>query len=112
MISLQTRTILTAILTLLASSVCSAQQLRSIEHREKILVAKTFKNSRGETLLYRLFIPQNYDSRKKYPMVLYLHGGGGRGTDNIKQIDGGNGYLIDFFTGNDVTLPKNRTIEK
>jgi predicted peptidase len=98
---LRTRTILTAVLTLLISSACSAQQLRTIEQREKILAAKVFKNERGETLLYRLFIPQNYDPKKKYPLVLYLHGGGGRGTDNLKQIDGGNGYLIDFFTGSE-----------
>lgn len=76
----------------------SPQQLRTIEQREKILTPKTFKNSRGETLPYRLFIPSHYDHRKKYPLVLYLHGGGGRGNDNQKQIDGGNGYLIDLFT--------------
>ena len=25
---------------------------------------------------YRLFIPDNYDPAKKYPMVLFLHGAG------------------------------------
>jgi predicted peptidase len=39
---------------------------------------------------YRLFIPQSYDRNKKYPLVLWLHGGAGRGDDNIKQIAGGN----------------------
>ena len=68
------------------------------QQREKILVPKAFKNAKGETLLYRLFVPQNYDRQKRYPLVLYLHGGGGRGNDNLKQIEGGNGYLIDFFT--------------
>jgi len=84
------------VLTLL--SVFSPQQLRTLEQREKILAPKVFKSSRGETLPYRLFIPRHYDQKKKYPLVLYLHGGGGRGNDNLKQIDGGNGYLIDFFT--------------
>lgn len=70
------------------------------QEREKILAAKTFKNATGESLPYRLFIPANYDQKKKYPLVLYLHGGGGRGADNRKQIDGGNGFLIDLFTGN------------
>jgi len=73
--------------------------LRTIEQREKILAPKVFKNSHGETLLYRLFTPLRYDQKKNYPLVVYLHGGGGRGTDNRQQIDGGNGYLIDFFTG-------------
>jgi len=92
---------LAAILLLFAASACSAQTLRTVEQREKIFAAKTFRNARGETLLYRLFTPQNYDPKQKYPLVLYLHGGGGRGTDNLKQIDGGNGYLIDLFTSNE-----------
>lgn len=86
-------------LALFLSTACNAQQLRTPGEREKILAAKVFKSSRNETLLYRLFVPQNYDAKKKYPLVLYLHGGGGRGQDNLKQIDGGNGYLIDLFTG-------------
>ena len=80
------------ILALAATSVCAGQQ------REKILAAKIFKKAKEETLLYRLYVPRNYDRKKKYPLVVYLHGGGGRGSDNLKQIEGGNGYLIDFFT--------------
>jgi predicted peptidase len=83
---------LTVLLVALASSAAAGSQ------REEILQARTFRNSKGETLLYRLFVPENYDRSKKYPLVLYLHGGGGRGNDNRKQIEGGNGYLIDLFT--------------
>jgi predicted peptidase len=68
------------------------------QERERILSPHVFKNAKGETLPYRLFVPQNYDRKKKYPLVVYLHGGGGVGDDNLKQIQGGNGYLIDFFT--------------
>lgn len=68
------------------------------QEREKILSPHIFKNAKNETLPYRLFVPQNYDRKKKYPLVVYLHGGGGVGDDNLKQIQGGNGYLIDFFT--------------
>ena len=87
--------------SLLCSIVCGAQQLRTLEQREKILSPRIFKNSNGEKLLYRLFIPQNYAPKTKYPLVVYLHGGAGSGNDNRKQIDGGNGYLIDLFTGNE-----------
>lgn len=80
------------IVILMASCVCLGQE------REKILAAKAYKNAKSETLLYRLFVPKNYDRKRKYPLVVYLHGGGGRGNDNLKQIEGGNGYLIDFFT--------------
>jgi len=68
------------------------------QEREKILSPHTFRNAKNETLPYRLFVPQNYDRKKKYPLVVYLHGGGGVGDDNLKQIKGGNGSLIDFFT--------------
>ena len=66
--------------------------------REKTLSAHIFKNARNETLPYRLFVPQKYDRKKRYPLVVYLHGGGGVGNDNLKQISGGNASLIDFFT--------------
>jgi len=80
------------LLVLLAPTISWGQE------REKILSPHVFKNAKGETLPYRLFVPQNYDPKKKYPLVVYLHGGGGVGDDNLKQIQGGNGYLIDFFT--------------
>jgi len=58
--------------------------------RESAFLAKTYQNSRGETMPYRLFVPEGYNKRKKYPLVLWLHGGAGRGNDNLKQISGGN----------------------
>ena len=68
------------------------------QEREKILSPHVFRNAKNEILPYRLFVPQNYDRKKKYPLVVYLHGSGGVGDDNLKQIQGGNAYLIDFFT--------------
>ena len=83
---------LSFLLALLVPTISWAQE------RERTLSPHTFRNAQGETLPYRLFVPQNYDRKKKYPLVVYLHGGGGVGDDNLKQIQGGNGYLIDFFT--------------
>jgi predicted peptidase len=37
---------------------------------------------------YRLFVPKGYDSRTPYPLVLWLHGAGGSGVDNMRQISG------------------------
>jgi dienelactone hydrolase len=37
-------------------------------------------------LPYRLFVPENYDSTKLYPVVLALHGWGECGSDNNLQI--------------------------
>jgi len=52
--------------------------------------ARVFANARGETLPYRLFVPADHESGKKYPLVLWLHGGGGRGSDNRRQLAEGN----------------------
>ena len=41
-------------------------------------------NGRG----YRVYVPANHDSNKKMPVMLYLHGSGSRGHDNIAQVDG------------------------
>jgi predicted peptidase len=35
---------------------------------------------------YRLFVPPGYDRTKEYPLIVWLHGGGGTGTDNLAQI--------------------------
>ena len=37
---------------------------------------------------YRLFVPPNYDSTRSYPLILWLHGSGSLGNDNVKQISG------------------------
>lgn len=40
----------------------------------------------GDTLPYRLLLPENYDATKKYPLILFLHGRGESGNDNEKQL--------------------------
>ena len=49
----------------------------------------TFKGEKG-TLPYRLLKPAGYDSKddnkKEYPLVIFLHGAGERGTDNKAQL--------------------------
>ncbi len=53
-------------------------------------LAKAYHSPGGETMQYRLFVPPGYDPAKKYPIVLWLHGAAGRGSDNILQLSGGN----------------------
>jgi len=38
-------------------------------------------------LPFRLYIPPSYDGRVSFPLVLYLHSSGGRGTDNKTQLE-------------------------
>jgi predicted peptidase len=44
--------------------------------------ARLFKSKSGLTMPYRILKPSNYDPKKRYPMVLCLHGAGGRGIEN------------------------------
>ncbi len=44
---------------------------------------------------YRLMKPLGFDSDKRYPVIVSLHGGGGRGTDNRKQLRGWNKPLAE-----------------
>lgn len=44
---------------------------------------------------YRIMKPINYKSLKKYPVIVSLHGGGGRGTDNLKQLRNWNAILAE-----------------
>ena len=44
---------------------------------------------------YRLMKPMGFDSNKRYPVIVSLHGGGGRGADNRKQLRDWNKILAD-----------------
>ncbi len=48
--------------------------------------AKTFTGVGGRTLPYRMLKPEKIEPGKSYPLVLFLHGAGERGTDNSKQL--------------------------
>ena len=43
----------------------------------------------GHTLVYRILWPEKMKKGEKYPIVLFMHGLGKRGTDNEQQLDRG-----------------------
>ena len=49
---------------------------------------KTYTNAKKDQLPYRLLSPEKFDPKQTYPLVVYLHGSGSRGTDNEKQLGG------------------------
>jgi len=49
-------------------------------------VARVYKDQSQQAMPYRVFIPKGYDQSQKYPLVLWLHGAGSVGRDNLKQI--------------------------
>lgn len=54
---------------------------------EAMFLKRTFTStSPAVTIAYRLYKPANYDSTRKYPVVMTLHGVGERGSDNSIQL--------------------------
>ena len=71
--------LLTIVFSLLASGSAKSQEMYE---------ARVYTNDKGEKLNYRLMQPAGYDAKAdaKYPLVLFLHGAGERGSDNAKQL--------------------------
>jgi predicted peptidase len=51
-----------------------------------IFEKKVHTDAKKNKLPYRLLLPDNYDAKQTYPLILFLHGSGERGTDNDKQL--------------------------
>ena len=43
---------------------------------------------------YRVFVPKGWTKKKKWPVILFLHGAGERGNDNLAQTKVGLGPAI------------------
>jgi len=54
---------------------------------------------------YRLFIPDGYNANTSYPLVLFLHGAGERGTDNNAPLNGSQGAKLWAETANQASYP-------
>ena len=60
-------------------------------------------HSAGDSLQYRIQYPLNYDETKEYPLILFLHGAGERGSDNTSQLT--HGAKVFATTGNRNAFP-------
>src|SRR5438552_4669512 len=77
------------VLLILAALAAAAPQTRGQAVTQNIIddfVPRVYRKASGDAMPYRLFIPHGYDDQKQYPLVMWLHGAGGAGTDNIAQI--------------------------
>ncbi|MGC4075163.1 MAG: alpha/beta hydrolase-fold protein [Nibricoccus sp.] len=55
---------------------------------------RTYTDASGSTP-YRIFTPRNYHPAARYPLVMFLHGSGERGTNNTSQLNNNaNGALV------------------
>lgn len=59
-----------------------------------------YDNKKGDTLIYRLLNP-DYDTIRKYPLVIFLHGSGERGNDNEAQLKWG---VMNFATDQSMAM--------
>ena len=54
--------------------------------QDKSLFTKEQFIKGGDTLQYRMLLPENFDPTKEYPVLFFLHGAGERGSDNEAQL--------------------------
>ena len=87
-----------ALLALFPASLMNAQDATqpTIPGADKF-EAREFTGKNGKVLKYRLLKPIDFDAKadppQKYPLVLFLHGAGERGDDNVRQlIHGGRNF--------------------
>ena len=66
--------------------------------------ARTYSDGFG-AMAYRLFVPANYNPAISYPLVMFLHGAGERGSDNRIQITAHTAALAFTFNENQAKQP-------
>ncbi|MFV0606557.1 MAG: prolyl oligopeptidase family serine peptidase [Niabella sp.] len=65
----------------------------------------------GDTLPYRILLPENFNPSKKYPLVVFLHGRGESGNENERQLTHGAALFLNEKNRKDfpaiVVFPQN-----
>lgn len=75
--------------------------LSALQAQDFTSYQKKYFYSGKDTMPYRLLLPENFNPKKAYPLVLFLHGSGERGNDNEKQlVHGANVFLKDSVRKN------------
>ncbi|MDH6356735.1 alpha/beta hydrolase-fold protein [Parabacteroides sp. PF5-9] len=82
-----------AIRHLLLLCVCLLVSAQAFAGDKTSFLKKQFTTANGYKLNYRVLYPENYDPGKKYPVLLFLHGAGERGSDNEAQLVHGGDML-------------------
>ncbi len=68
------------LLVLLALEVGAVKDYQEVEHQHHA------KDGTMQTVKYRLLKPEKIEAGKEYPVVLFFHGAGERGNDNVNQL--------------------------
>ena len=73
--------VITVLLIVLSWGFVAAQDTSETPSYEK----RVFHMGEDE-MPYAILLPENYDASKSYPLLLFLHGAGERGSDNERQL--------------------------
>ncbi len=68
--------------------------VQAIAQNDTSLYQRKLYIHNGDTLPYRMLLPQNYDATQYYPLILMLHGSGERGSDNNLQLVHGGSLFV------------------
>jgi predicted peptidase len=85
--SLFIRTLLVAVVSVVAASPLTAQKVETGFLDRSVVVNKT-------EYRYQVFVPREFTRTKTWPVIVVLHGGGTYGNDGIRPTDGGFGHVI------------------
>lgn len=75
------------------SGACSAKHFMLIGKRNPVFAARTI-SLRGANYKYQIFAPNDWSASRKWPVILFLHGAGERGSDGVRQTREGIGKAI------------------
>lgn len=64
-------------------------QLIAQVNLEQLFEPREYISNSVDTLRYRIMLPEPFAEDKDYPLVLFLHGAGERGNDNVSQLKWG-----------------------
>lgn len=56
------------------------------ELASRMIAGKFSRPGLGDDVHYRLFVPLRYSESTRYPLIVWLHGAGSDGTDNLRQL--------------------------
>jgi predicted peptidase len=89
--------------TILVLIICAALQCgEDFEKREfkDFTPPPGVEMKQGVIIRYRLHTPEPLDSTAKYPLILFLHGAGERGTNNSGQLKNGIKHILAYTKAN------------
>ena len=69
----------------------------AVTNAAAMMEARTYVNAAGASLGYRVHAPAKVDPARRYPLVLFLHGSGERGSDNAMQLVHGVWQILSFM---------------